>query len=344
MSEKHLYPNTFQFHNDYIDKYMPFLTDTEFRVLSYMVRRVVGFFRDEQKSRISLTQMVDGLFINGERQDYGVGASRPSVVKACKSLEKFGLIIRVDGGSKRDAIAAQWDVSFDKPEMIDFDAMVARKEAQVDANKRRAGKARASKSRPENDIKSKPDNTFKPSKADNTFSEEPSKADNTFDEVKSQPHNTIPSKRGLPPNIETKNRNQEVLADASPDSSSSDGEKTESEHQKFFGALCWVVGWDHHVITKEQKGQIAQALGILKKEGYTIDDLRVFWRDVWCKDWRYTKNGSRPTPTQVRAEIGKVKKAAAPEGFEEPKPAATGEISWTQMIAQMNANEPEYMQ
>lgn len=318
MSKMDLYPNTFQFHNDYVDKYMAFLTDVEFRVLSYMVRRVIGFFRDEQKSRISLSQMVDGLVINGDRYDYGVGASRPAIVKACKSLEGFGLIIRVDSGSKRKAIAARWDVSFDKPELIDFDAMVARKEAKSTKEKQRTRKATTAAKASKSPVISTSDDTNKPSKPDDTNNDEPSKPDDTNKPVKSivtlttpsKPDDTIPSKRDEPPYIETKYRNQDretkcVLADASPPPS--DESKGMTEQQRYFGLVCWLVGWDHETITKDQKGQVAQTVGIFQKAGYKLEDLRMFWRDVWAKDWRWTKDGQRPSISQLRSEIGKLK-------------------------------------
>lgn len=318
MNDKHLYPNTFQFHNDYVDKYMAFLTDVEFRVLSYMVRRVVGFFRNEGKSRISLSQMVDGLVIDGKRHDYGVGASRPAIVKACKSLEGFGLIIRVDSGSKRKAIAARWDVSFDKPELIDFDAMVARKEAKSTKEKQRTRKATTAAKASKAGVNSTSDDTNKPSKPDDTNNGAPSKPDDTNKQFNStsdepppsKPDDTIPSKRDEPPYIETKYRNQEeetkgCLASAS--SPSSDECEKMTPQQRYFSLVCWLVGWDHKTITKDQKGQVAQTVGIFQKAGYTLEDLRMFWRDVWAKDWRWTKDGQRPSISQLRSEIGKLK-------------------------------------
>ncbi len=83
-------------------------------------------------------------------------------------------------------------------------------------------------------------------------------------------------------------------------------EKVPTEHQEMFGALCKLVGWDYAVITKEQAGQVAQTLGVLKKGDYTIEDLRKFylyWRD---KDWRGQK-GQYPTLSLVRSEIGKIR-------------------------------------
>ena len=79
-----------------------------------------------------------------------------------------------------------------------------------------------------------------------------------------------------------------------------------TEHQQGFEAVCICVGWDYKVITKEQAGQVAQTWGILTKAGYTLDDLREFYRHWKYHDWRGLK-GQFPTLSQLRSEIGKVK-------------------------------------
>ena len=79
-----------------------------------------------------------------------------------------------------------------------------------------------------------------------------------------------------------------------------------TEHQKGFEAVCICAGLDYKVITKEQAGQVAQTWGILEKAGYTLDDLREFYRHWKYHDWR-GKKGQFPTLSQLRAEIGKVK-------------------------------------
>lgn len=83
--------------------------------------------------------------------------------------------------------------------------------------------------------------------------------------------------------------------------------KEPTEHQRMFEAICYCIGWDYQIITKEQAGQVAQALGKLKNAGYTTGDLQEFHRWWHREDWR-GKQGQLPTLTQLRAEIGKVKK------------------------------------
>lgn len=82
--------------------------------------------------------------------------------------------------------------------------------------------------------------------------------------------------------------------------------KPPTEQQEFFGAICECVGWDHRILTKEQDKQVAQTIGIIRKAGYTVDDLRRF-RGYWfAKDWR-GKGGQFPTLSQLRADIPKAK-------------------------------------
>lgn len=80
-----------------------------------------------------------------------------------------------------------------------------------------------------------------------------------------------------------------------------------SEQQMFFGKVCEIVGWDYGTIDKSSKGQVAQTVGVLKRNGYTLEELNRFGREVWAKDWRWKKSKSRPTLTQLRQEIGKLR-------------------------------------
>jgi hypothetical protein len=77
--------------------------------------------------------------------------------------------------------------------------------------------------------------------------------------------------------------------------------------QEMFGAVCEAIGTDPNTLTKEDKGQIAQAVGILSKADYTVDDIRRFITECWFKDWRWEKNQQLPTLKQLRNEIGKIR-------------------------------------
>jgi predicted transcriptional regulator len=81
--------------------------------------------------------------------------------------------------------------------------------------------------------------------------------------------------------------------------------------QEMFGAVCEAIGTDPNTLTKEDKGQIAQAVGILTKANYTVDDIRRFITEHWYRDWRWEKNGKPPTLKILRNEIGIVRSVMA---------------------------------
>jgi hypothetical protein len=73
------------------DELAPNLTESELRVLLYIVRRTFGFKRDADA--ISLTQLVSGITTkDGRVLDRGTGMSRPGVSKGVKGLVEKGVI------------------------------------------------------------------------------------------------------------------------------------------------------------------------------------------------------------------------------------------------------------
>jgi len=90
-----------------------------------------------------------------------------------------------------------------------------------------------------------------------------------------------------------------------PDATHQD--KLPTDQQKYFDAVCWIVGWDYHTLTKDDAGRVAQTVGVLTQANYMLDDLRRFFLEIWAKDWRWLKNQQRPTLTQLRQEIGKLR-------------------------------------
>lgn len=100
-------------------------------------------------------------------------------------------------------------------------------------------------------------------------------------------------------------------ADAAPTAKKSKASKPKKDgaplpQQELFGAVCACVGWDHKTITGDQAGQVAQTAGVLKDAGYSIADLRTFWKWWHEEDWRGQK-GQYPTLAQLRTEIGKIR-------------------------------------
>lgn len=86
-------PNYTQIPNIIIDKIMPFLTGNEFKVLTYIARRTLGFHKVQDS--ISLSQLVSGIKRNGRVVNYGTRLSKATVARCLNSLEKKGYIVRV---------------------------------------------------------------------------------------------------------------------------------------------------------------------------------------------------------------------------------------------------------
>lgn len=73
------------------DELAPNLSESELRVLLYIVRRTFGFKRDADA--ISLSQLVSGITTkDGRVLDRGTGMSRPGVTKGVKGLVEKGVI------------------------------------------------------------------------------------------------------------------------------------------------------------------------------------------------------------------------------------------------------------
>jgi len=85
-------PNSFQTPNAYVDDLMYLLTSSEWKVLSYTVRRIFGF--QKRADRISLSQYTEGTFSRetGEYFDHGTGLSTSTVIKALDDLVRFGIM------------------------------------------------------------------------------------------------------------------------------------------------------------------------------------------------------------------------------------------------------------
>jgi DNA-binding transcriptional ArsR family regulator len=74
------------------DAIMPELTESELKVLLYIIRRTYGFKR--QSDTISLNQLADGITRrDGRVLDRGTGLSRSTVKRALRSLKQKHLIV-----------------------------------------------------------------------------------------------------------------------------------------------------------------------------------------------------------------------------------------------------------
>lgn len=81
------------------DFLMPRLSESELKVLLYVIRRTFGF--KKQSDDISLRQMVEGIRTKDGRQlDNGTGLSRPSVTKGVRGLVAHGVLTAVRNSSQ----------------------------------------------------------------------------------------------------------------------------------------------------------------------------------------------------------------------------------------------------
>ncbi len=87
-----LIPNSWQTPNDFMDKYNPYLTSEEWRVLSYACRHILGW-HDYVNSR--MRRMSLSFFENGYGPYPGCGLKRAAIIRALDSLAQFGLLAKV---------------------------------------------------------------------------------------------------------------------------------------------------------------------------------------------------------------------------------------------------------
>lgn len=132
-------PNAFQTPNIYIDRVMPYLTESEIRVLLYATRHILGW-QDKIKKRkntISITMFERGFTTRDGVYYAGCGLGRAAIIKALASLQEFGLLAK-DGEANADG--QKWTL---ETVAIDWEKLEARQSKQVDAFKARTEKARA---------------------------------------------------------------------------------------------------------------------------------------------------------------------------------------------------------
>ena len=90
----------------------PSLSEGEYRVLLYIVRRTLGWRRYED--RISLDQIACGIVTrDGRRLDKGAGMSRSAVKRALRGLREKNLVLThgnqdLDGGNGTNNVPSQY--------------------------------------------------------------------------------------------------------------------------------------------------------------------------------------------------------------------------------------------
>lgn len=175
-----LLPNTFKTFNVYVDQAMQYLTPEEYVVLSYTARHILGWRKKivERRGHISLS-----MYEHGFGDDFGgTGLSRPTIIKALATLEKYKFIKRV--GNKNNAKGQRWQLT----EHPDIDGLRDHAIARKAINKGRTVKARIVR---EMNKASKSDNTSKRHNTSNVTHDEYSSSATTPVLVQSD----LPNKR-----------------------------------------------------------------------------------------------------------------------------------------------------
>lgn len=97
MPDSKVVPNSFQTPNAYVDEAMEFLTGEEYKVLSFAARHILGWQDSVQQRQreISLSRFENGFTLPDGRHFRGTGLSRPTITKALRILEGFGLLDKI---------------------------------------------------------------------------------------------------------------------------------------------------------------------------------------------------------------------------------------------------------
>lgn len=126
-------PNSFQTPNLLIDRVMPLLTDTEFRVLMYTVRHILGWQDTvHHQTRLSLSA-----YQEGHRGQPGCGLGRQAIIHALDSLVRFGLLLKVGEPTQDGQL---WELVVDERQ-VKWDLLVQRQQARATARQQQTRQA-----------------------------------------------------------------------------------------------------------------------------------------------------------------------------------------------------------
>lgn len=131
-------PNSFQTPNIFVDRLMPLLEPSEFIVLMFATRHILGWddVRD-RRANMSLTA-----FEKGHRGQPGCGLGRPAIQEALKRLEDFGLLRRV--GKPSSTKGQLWELALEES-AVQWSALKGRRAEKQAANQKRTKTARKTK-------------------------------------------------------------------------------------------------------------------------------------------------------------------------------------------------------
>lgn len=149
-ADKRFVPNSFQTPNAIIDILMPLLTDSEFRVLMFMVRQILGWQASQvtKQARIAQSLIESGYTYTdsdgNEHEKAGCGVGREAIRNALKQLVKYRIVKKI-GKASNDG--QMWELSLLTDANPDLPGLKLR-----ESNNSRKAKAQTEKARQMNPI------------------------------------------------------------------------------------------------------------------------------------------------------------------------------------------------
>lgn len=131
-----------RFDDWHMDALMELLEPCEWKAFSFLVRRTIGFNKEQDEDHVSQSQFIMGIKsrYTGERVSYGTGLGKSAIETALKGLRKYHVVIRV---AKNDITKNNGDLYRlqRNSTQIDWAGLVARRHAKKEAGARRIGQA-----------------------------------------------------------------------------------------------------------------------------------------------------------------------------------------------------------
>lgn len=138
-------PNTFQHPNIFVDRLMYYLSPIENVVLTFAVRRILGFQDNimSRKDNISISQFTDGITAeDGRALSMGCGIGVDATINALDALAQFKILLPAT--PKPDPHKGQEYWLQDNEKAIDWEGLEARKSEKIDKYRKQTQKARYS--------------------------------------------------------------------------------------------------------------------------------------------------------------------------------------------------------
>jgi hypothetical protein len=273
-------PNSFQTPNAYVDQFMHLLSGPEYKVLCYLVRRIFGF--QKRQDRVSMRQITSGIRNReGDFLDHGTGLSVAGAHTALQGLIENGLVRKVATNNINNE-GILYELQLD-PSRVNVAGLEQRASHQQDIARLRTSKARGMKE----------DNAILSHRT-------PPVEEEAFCPTEHLP--SVPQKKG-------------VLSDSTPAFCPTETQKTEEIHIeiKKDNQIAEIpprviTGADAPAPTRAQqdpvialffnvtgrfpsKDQIPIVIQRWKDHQYSEEDLKPFWNEWVARDYRRTSLG-----------------------------------------------------